>query len=261
MISLGQLERRLGAWSFPGFLRYYAILHGLVYVLHRFRPELGALLEFDRSKILTGEIWRLVTFLFASSGSMGAGAMGMVAMVFLIMIAFMMSDALEDAWGVFKTTLFYACGILGLVVGNFLLPGLMPGSGFLLYGSAFFAFATLFPKVEFLLFFILPVQVRFLAWIQAAGLLLAAFSDWHLVPFFLLGYGNYLIFAGVPALRGTARVLESAHRKRRFHAAKAPEDAAFHTCVLCDRTELTDPTLEFRVGRDDREYCIDHLSE
>jgi hypothetical protein len=242
-------------------LRYYALLHALVYLLQLVRPDIGALLDFDRSKILAGEVWRVVTFLFASSGSVGSGGMGLVMMVFLVMIAFMMSDALDDAWGVFKTTLFINCGILGLVAGNFLFPRVMPDSGFLLYGSAFFAFATLFPKVEFLLFFILPVQVRVLAWIQAAGLALAAFADLRLIPFFLLGYANYLIFAGIPALRGTAQVIESAQRRRRFNAAKESASAAFHTCVSCERTDVTDPGLEFRVGRDGREYCSDHLPE
>ena len=261
MISFGQLERRLGGLAFPGFLRYYAILHVLVYVLQRVRPEIGELLEFDRTKILTGEVWRVVTFLFSSSGLIGPGAMGMVAMVFLVMIAFMMSAALEDAWGVFKTTMFHACGIFCLIVANFLLPQVMAGTGFLLYGAAFFAFATLFPKVEFLLFFILPVQVRFLAWFQAAGLVLMAMGNLWLVPLFLLGNANYLIWAGIPALRGTARVIESVQRRRRFNAAKEPESAAFHTCVLCDRTDVTDHDLEFRVGGDGREYCIDHLPD
>jgi hypothetical protein len=261
MISLDQLERRWGGLSFPGFLRYYAMLHALVYVLQWARPDLGELLEFDRTKILAGEVWRVVTFLFASSGSVGPGGLGMLAMVFMVMIAFMMSTALEEAWGVFKATLFYACGILGLVVGNFLLPAAMPGSGFLLYGATFFAFATLFPKVEFLLFFILPVQVRFFAWFQAAWMVLMAMGNLWLVPMFLLGNANYLIFAGIPALRGTLRVLESAQRKRRFLAAKEPESEAFHSCALCDRTDETDRDLEFRVGRDGREYCIDHLQE
>ncbi len=122
MISLGQLERRLGWLSFPGLLRYYALLYALVYLLRLVRPDIGEFLDFDRSKILAGEVWRVVTFLFASSGSFGFGGVGLVLMVFLVMIAFMMSDALEDAWGVFKTTLFLICGILGLVAGNFLFP-------------------------------------------------------------------------------------------------------------------------------------------
>jgi hypothetical protein len=259
MISLGQLERRFGGLSFPGFLRYYAMIHALVYLIQLVRPDIGELLEFNRTKIFAGEVWRVVTFLFASSGSFGTGGINLIIMVFLVRVCFMMSAALEDAWGVFKATLFYWVGIVGLIVANFLLPQVLPGSGFLLYGAAFFAFATLFPKVEFLLFFILPVQVRFLAWFLAAGLVLFVLADWRLLPFFLLGHANYLIFAGLPALRGTARVIEAAQRKRRFNAAKEPASAAFHTCAACDRTDVTDRELEFRVGRDGREYCEEHL--
>jgi hypothetical protein len=261
MISFGQLERRFGWLAFPGFLRYYALMHALVYVLQVFRPDIGELLEFDRARILSGEVWRVVTFLFSSSGFGGIGAIGILFFFFMVMIAFMMNDALEGAWGAFKTSLFHYCGILGLVAANFLLPNAMPGSGFLIYGTSFFAFATLFPKVEFLMFFILPVQVRFLAMIQAALMLLAALGDWTLFPFFLLGCANYLVFAGIPAMRGTAMVIESAQRRRRFNSRKDPGDQAFHTCVLCDRTDVTDPHLEFRVGADGREYCVDHLPE
>ncbi|MBC8126300.1 MAG: hypothetical protein H8M99_04025 [Gloeobacteraceae cyanobacterium ES-bin-144] len=261
MISMGQLERRVGWLAFPGFLRYYAILHALVYVLQLIRPQIGSLLDFDRGLILSGQVWRVVTFLFASSGSSGVTPLGAVFFYFMVMIAFMMSDALEDAWGVFKTSLFYFCGILGLIIANFLIPNAMLGSGFLLYGSAFFAFATLFPRLEFLMFFILPVQVRFLAWFQAAVLVLGIFTNLLLLPFFLLAYTNYLIWAGIPALRGTVRVIESTQRRKRFNKASLPEEESFHTCVHCDRTEITDPGLEFRVGADGREHCVDHLPE
>lgn len=261
MISLGQLERRFGGLSFPGFLRYYAMLHALVYVLQWVRPDIGGLLEFNRSRIFSGEVWRIITFLFASSGSVGSGGMGLMMMVFLVMIAFMMSAALEEIWGVFKTTLFYGCGILGLIVGNFLIPQAMMGSGMLIYGSAFLAFATLFPRVEFLVLFILPVQVRWLAWLQGVGLVLAVSADLRLLPFLLLGYGNYIVFAGYPALRGVARVMETGERRGRFRAASDTMGAAFHRCAACDRTDVTDAGLEFRVGGDGEEYCLDHVRE
>lgn len=261
MISIGRLESRFGWLSFPGFLRYYALMHALVYVLQVFRPDIGALLEFDRARILSGEVWRVVTFLFSSSGFAGVGGIGILFFFFMVMIAFMMNDALEGAWGVFKTSLFHYCGVLGLIAANFLIPNAMPGSGFLIYGTSFFAFATLFPKVEFLMFFILPVQVRFLAMIQAGLMLLAALGDWLLFPFFLSGCANYLVFAGIPALRGTTMVIESAQRRRRFNSKKERDERAFHTCHVCDRTDVTDPQLEFRVGSDGREYCLEHLPE
>ncbi len=234
-------------------------MHALVYLLQVFRPDIGALLEFDRARILSGELWRVVTFLFSSSGFAGTGMLGVLFLFFMVMIAFMMSDALEGAWGVFKTTLFHYCGVLGLIVANFLLPSAMAGSGFLIYGTSFLAFATLFPRIEFLMFFILPVQVRFLAMIQAGMMLLAVLGNWLLLPFFLLGCANYLIFAGIPALRGTARTIESKQRRKRFNSAKETDEHAFHTCASCDRTDVTDPGLEFRVGSDGREYCAEHL--
>ena len=260
-MSFGQLERRWGWISFPGFLRYYALMHALVYVLQMVRPDIGALLEFDRARILSGEVWRVVTFLFSSSGFGGAGMIGMLFLFFMVMIAFMMSEALEGAWGVFKASLFYYCGVAGLIVANFVFPNAMEGSGFLLYGASFLAFATLFPRYEFLLFFFLPVQVRFLAMIQGGVMLLGVLGNWLLLPFFLLGCANYLIFAGIPALRGTAQIIESKQRRKRFNAAKEAEDEAFHSCASCDRTDVTDPQLEFRVDKDGREYCVEHLRE
>ena len=73
---MNRMERRFGWMAFPGFLRFYAILHAMVYVLQVLRPDIGFLLEFDRDLILQGEVWRLVTFLFASSGFAGIGAFG-----------------------------------------------------------------------------------------------------------------------------------------------------------------------------------------
>lgn len=263
---INRLERRAGWLAFPSLLRFYVILHAMVYVLQMLRPNIGELLEFDRAAIFSGQLWRVVTFLFASSGFEGIGPVGLLFFFFMVMIAFMMSDSLEGAWGVFRTTLFLYVGIAGLVAANFLVPGVTPASGFLLYQSAFFAFATLFPRVEFLLFFILPVQVRVLAWILGAFLLIGAtgqfFSGNYLAPvFYFLAFANYFFWAGLPALRGQAMAAQSARRRRQFETSKEPEGASFHRCEKCDRTEKTDPQLEFRISADGREYCLEHLPE
>ena len=68
MVFSKGFERRFGWVGFPGFLRYFALLHVLVYVLQIARPGIGLLLMFDRGSIQAGEVWRVVTFLFASSG-------------------------------------------------------------------------------------------------------------------------------------------------------------------------------------------------
>jgi len=63
---LDKLERRAGWLAFPGLFRFFVLLQALALVLSWMNPHLGALLEFDRAKILSGEIWRLFTFLFAA---------------------------------------------------------------------------------------------------------------------------------------------------------------------------------------------------
>lgn len=261
MTFLDRMERKFGWLGFPGFFRYYALFHCLAFGLQIYRSDMGELLRFDTNKILAGEVWRLLTFLFASAGGGGFSPLSLIFLFFMVMIAFMISDALEGAWGTFRTSMFFYAGWLFLIIGNFLSPVIFTGSGFLLYGAAFLAFATLFPRVEFMIFFILPVQVRFLAMIQAALMLITLISDLRLAPIFLLGHLHYFLWAGLPALRGQARVMQSAQRKRNFKAKGVPKDEAFHRCAVCGRTEVSDPTMEFRIGKSGEEYCSEHLPE
>jgi hypothetical protein len=261
MTFLDRLERRYGWISFPGFLRYYALFHVLVFVLKFFSQDIGQIFEFDRAKILSGEVWRIVTFFFATSQFGPPTLMSILFLIFAVNFAFMVGDGLESAWGAFRSSLFYYMGIALMMIANFCYPMNIPLSGFILYGSAFFAFATLFPKTEILLLLILPLQVRFLGFLQAGLVLLIIIGQPILAPFFVLGFANYLLFAGIPAMRGRAKIQESIQRRKQFNASKTSEGESFHHCVLCGRTDVTNPSLEFRVGNDGREYCVDHLSD
>jgi hypothetical protein len=257
----GKWERQFGWISFPGFLRYYAIFHLLVFLLQIINPNIGLVLDFNREKILAGEVWRLVTFLFSSSGMGGLDALGALFMFFMVMIAFMMNDALEGAWGVFRTSLFYYTGYIGLLIGNFLYPHVLTGNGYYIYASAFFAFATLFPKVEFLIFFIIPVQIRWLAFLSGFFILLQIVDQPSYAGYLLLAFANYLLWAGIPAMRGQARVVQAVQRRRKFQKESYMDENAFHRCAVCDRTELSNPELDFRMSIDGKEYCSDHLKD
>ena len=261
MTVFDRLERRFSWISFPGFLRYYTLFHVLVFVIQFMLPDIGQVFEFDRAKIFSGEIWRVVTFFFASSQFGPPTITSIIFLIFAVNFAFMIGDGLEGAWGTFKSSLFYYIGIVLTIVANFAYPFNIPLSGFVLYASAFLAFATLFPKTEILLFFVLPIQIRFLGILQAVVVLLMVLTTPILLPYVLLGFTNYILLAGIPALRGTALAIDSTKRKQRFNAGVESKDAAFHTCAGCDRTDVTDPGLEFRVGSDGREYCIDHLRD
>ena len=255
------MERRFPWLAFPGFLRYYALFHVLVFVLQLIRPDIGELLEFDRAKIFSGEIWRVATMFFALSefGSVRS-PMSLLLLYFGIMLVFMVNDGLEAAWGSFKATIFYYTGILAILAINFILPRAFPYSGLILYGAAFLAFATLFPRAELRLFLILPVEVRFLGMVAGVIILYKAFTHPVLLPFYILAYANYLIWAAIPALRGTARVIQAGQRRKQFNSGKLPASEAFHTCAVCRKTDVSDPQLEFRIGSDGEEYCVEHLA-
>jgi len=257
---LDKIERRAGWLAFPGLFRFYVLFGALTHVLSWIRPDLASLLEFNRARIFSGELWRLVTFLFAPDAIGHPSTIGVLFLFFAIIIGFLISDSLESAWGVFRTSFFLYSGVFFLVVGNLLFGG-VGMSGELFYISAFFAFATLFPRHEFLLFFVLPVQVRFLAMISAALLALQAFANPVLFLFYLFAFANYFVWVLPDFIRARKGLATSAVRRHRFERDQKPETDSFHKCAVCGRTEHDDSRLDFRIGPDGEEYCADHLPE
>ncbi|MFR3923177.1 MAG: hypothetical protein ACLTYN_15725 [Dysosmobacter welbionis] len=103
---------------------------------------------------------------------------------------------LEREWGTAKFNVFYGfCILLNVVVGfllyavtaplypSHLLPLLTTASMTYVNLSPFFAFATLYPNMQVLLFFIIPIKIKWLAWTtlpRSAGASSAAL--WRLPP-------------------------------------------------------------------------------
>lgn len=261
MSGFDQWERRFGWLAFPGLIRYYALLHVLVYVLQVIRPDLGGIMDFDRGRVLSGEWWRIVTCFFSASQFGAVSPLTLVFLLCMVGFMFMVSDGLEGAWGSFKTSLFCYFGMLMILVANFVLPTAMPYSGLMVYSSAFFAFATLYPKVEIRFMLFIPMQVGFLGAAQGVFLVATCFFEPALIPFHLLATLNYILWAAIPALRGTAHVVKAAQRRSRFQATAKPDKEAFHRCEVCGRTDVSNPELDFRVCEDGREFCVEHLPE
>jgi hypothetical protein len=259
MTLFDRLERRCGWLAFPSFLRFYALFHILVFVLQFVQPRLVEALEFDRAKILSGEIWRVATMFISHSQFGQPTIVSIFFLIFAVNFLFMVSDGLEEAWGVFKASLFYYTAMLLILLANFLYPGSCPVDGLVLFSTAFLAYATLFPKTQILFMLFFPVQIRFLGILAGVLILINLVAEPLDTPFYLLGYANYLIWAAIPALRGTARVMQSGQRRRRFKSDQIDPREAFHSCVTCGRNDIEDPEVEFRIAEDTKEYCPEHL--
>lgn len=140
----------------PGLMRYIVIGNVLVYLLDMFSKSgyaMGTgLLGFSASAILQGQVWRLVTFIFVPASSHNI-------FFFLVTLYFyyFIGNALENEWGANKFTIFYLFGVILNIAVGFLVG---TASMFYVNMSMFFAFATLFPNLQVLFFFIIPMKVK-----------------------------------------------------------------------------------------------------
>ena len=135
--------------------------------------------------------------------------------------------------------------------------------------SMFFAFATLYGDMQVLLFFILPIKVKWLAWIDAAmfawavlsSLLTGNFVD-ALLP--IVAILNYFIFFWQDFRYLFARVKRQSSptvinfKKAQKQAQKQARGAKgyTHKCAVCGITDADDPNMEFRYcSKCDGYYC------
>lgn len=257
------------AYDHPGFgipnlMKYIVIGNAIVYVLTVFAGY-GAVsfLTFDWSAILHGELWRLITFIFFP----GYGSLrDAIWLVFFLHLYYMIGTTLEQEWGTAKFSLYYLSGavltvltgaVIGLVFGN----AWIAGAGYVNL-SMFFAFAVLYPDTQFLLFFLIPVKVKWLAWIDAAYFALSVLQS--LLSGDLLGASlpviavlNFIVFFWTRitdeiSYRRVRARHQTSHQTIQFKSAvrrqhKAEQERGYrHKCDVCGRTDTEWPDLEFR---------------
>src|ERR1700682_3222815 len=252
MRFLDRLERRLGFIAIPGLVRAIVALNVLVFILVYLNKGFDAYLALDMARIRAGEVWRLVTYIFVPQ--MSNPLIVLIALWFLWFIG----DGLERAWGPFRVTLYFLVGMIGTTVAAVLSTSQF--SNQMLFTTLFFAFAHFYPDQIIYVFFILPLKIKWIAWVYAAFLLLAFVTQSNSFRLALIAaLSNYLIFFGPGVIQQLRQRKEIAVRRQRFEIQSRPDEESLHRCATCGATELTDPSLEFRVARDGEEYCLAHL--
>jgi hypothetical protein len=226
---------------------------------------LSAYLMFSPDRVLKGEIWRLVSFVFVPRAS------GILGVLLLLYFEYFIGRILEQAWGTGKFTVYYLLGMLFTVVYGFAVR-LFTGSSVYVDAmyigmSMFFVFATLWPENRVLLFFIIPIKVTWLAYAEAALFLIAMISGRTLLP--LIGMLNYFLFCGdelisrvQPLLRRLRRGSPDSRRVSRQMRRDAEALPYTYKCAVCGRTDTENPGLEFRYCSQCVGYhcfCEDHI--
>ena len=187
---LTKLERKYGRWGIPNLI---AILVGgqiVVYAVELFvNRYITYFLTLTRPALFAGEVWRLVTFLFVpfSSGGILSFALGAYFTWFI-------GSALEAVWGDFRFNLYILAGMLGAV-----LACLATGwaDTYCLSLSLLLAFALLYPEMQVLLFYIIPIKVKYFGIFAAAIWVLSFFgTSWAGRLNYLLSMAGFFLFFG-----------------------------------------------------------------
>jgi membrane associated rhomboid family serine protease len=142
-------------------------VHFAVFILASANPEsLQALALIP--PLVSARPWTLVTFQFIHGT-------GMFWFFISMLVLWIMARPIEDSWGSPRFLAFWLVSTFGASITATLLGRPLAGDVFL-GASLLFTFATLFPEVEFRLFFIIPVKVKYLAVFGAAMLVFSSLS-------------------------------------------------------------------------------------
>lgn len=257
----------------PGLMRFIVIGNVLVYLLDAFSLSgarlASAWLSFSAPAILSGQVWRLITFVFVPYTYQG-----IFFFAITLYFYYFIGTALEREWGSNKFTIFYFFGVLLNILVGFLVGG---ASMYYVNMSMFFAFATLYPDLQFLLFFIIPVKAKWLAWFDA-GYFAFAIVQYLVGGHFLMALIpivavlNYLLFFAADI----SDLFSGAKRKAQFRAAASGNNQRYggpkvvnfhdrktqtkenylHRCAVCGITDVSAPQMEFRYcSRCNGYYC------
>lgn len=274
-----------------GFVGIFSLING--------GEVIYELLMFDKAKILQGQVWRLVSWLFTDVLS-GNPLLNIVFLYFF----YRLGRSVEFSIGTFKFNLFYLGGVVlmdvfamifcpveDMLIAGYLIPaeaftGLYSSMAYNLHLSLVLAYATSHPDSQFYIFFVIPIR----AWVMAlVYLLMVAINVYNmcypvnLMPhalFPLIGLLNYFLFFG-SEMRNLLPLSWRVKLKRRSAPTRpktapgepipfrkeqknAPARNYNHRCTVCGRTDVSNPELEFRYCSKCSGYhcyCQDHISD
>ena len=259
-------------FGISNLMRYIVIGTAAVFFLQMFTKDTSALnfLYYDLNHLLRGEIWRIVTFIFVPN----------TARPFMLLIElyfyYWIGSTLERQWGTAKFNLYYFSGVL-LTVIAVSVASLLSGYNMVISGtyyinlSMFLAFACLFPDTQVLLFFIIPIKMK---WLAIADIVLIGYDmisyavngSWYGVVQPIIALLNFAVFI-YPEVHYLTERRRYQQRPQTVNFKKAvkqqqQEKGYIHKCAVCGKTDTGYPDLDFRYCSKCAGYhcfCSDHI--
>ena len=258
MRFLRQIERKLEKYAIHNLMIYIVAGNIIVFMADFIFADftLSNLLLLSPGRILRGEVWRLISFIFVPTSH------SLLSVAITLYLYYIIGTSLENHWGSFRMNLYYFLGVVASVAASFI-TGFAVGAQSINL-SLFLAFATLAPNMQLMLFFILPVKVKWLGWIAWVWIAYNFVSVPGIAAkiLVLVPTVSYFVFFGSSIVKGFHRTGKSRIRKAKFDVIRPSSKEYFHKCAVCGKTERDDSHLEFRYCskcNGDYEYCSEHL--
>ena len=158
-----KLERKYGRYAIKNLMYYIIALYAFGFILEAFFPNVYvAYLSLNAQAILHGQIWRIVTFIIQPPST------SFFWIFFSLYMYYMIGTVLENVWGSFRFNVYFFMGVL-LNVAAAIIIYLIFGvnltlSTYYINLALFMAFAMIAPDTQVLLFFIIPIKIKWLAY-------------------------------------------------------------------------------------------------
>lgn len=266
--AIDRFCRKHPDFGIPNLMKYITIANVILWLLNAVNPRILPYMTFNPYYIFHGQIWRIISFAFIPPST---GILAIIAFYFYYLIG----TTLENRWGTAQFTVYFFSGVLLTILYGFLVY-LIFGKSFNLsaqyiFLSMFFSFAAMFPDMQVLLFFFIPVKMKWLALIDGFFFIYGIFSTpfpANLLP--AVALVNFFIFCGEDLLAIFGRVKsfrsDTTVNFRKASKQIRKEQAANlyrHKCAVCGRTDTDYPELEFRYCSRCAGYhcfCQDHIN-
>lgn len=297
---LNKAERQFGKYAISNLSLYIIIAYVIGYIL-----QLTGTMDFLRLNpyaILHGQIWRVVTWIIVPPSSLG------IFTIIMLFFYYSLGKSLEMTWGAFRYNVYIFSGMIFTLIGAFLLylffayasPNNPEEVGYVISMyvstyyvnmSIFLVFAALYPNMQVLLYFFIPVKIKWMAILYAVIMVIDVFSSRALPIIIIRGVillasllNFILFFFGTmdmkrysyaerkrradfrnsvnQARNGTSGSYSGRFSRSGDSSSETAGKISKHKCAICGRTELDNPDLEFRFCskcNGNFEYCNEHL--
>ena len=298
-----KFEQKFGKYAIKNLTIYLIAGYVLGYLIYFINKDLYAMLTFDPYQILHGQVWRIVTWLITMPESLG------IFTIIMLFLYYSLGRTLDKTWGSYRYNVYLFSGFLFTIVGAFILYFILLYSGmpimvqgqalqgasrsvamgqviamytstYYINTSIFLAFAATYPNQELLLYFIIPVKIKWLGLVYVVFMAIDVIGTFRnqgiisgilvlaMIIFSLMNFLIYFFFVrkkmgiGGVTFQQRKRKVKYKQKVSQAQAHNTYKNGARHKCAICGRTDLDNPDLSFRFCSKcsgNKEYCEDHL--